>query len=131
MTDKDRSDPSLLLEVYDSIRARALDRRIILGTFSQAVGREMLTAAPLFPLEAELGIHLAEHVDVEVKARAPQENASSSDNDAALDTFITEMSRLEDRMNFIGYNMLCSQWMLDWGIAWNEYEGRKMVDDLV
>ena len=34
-------------------------------------------------------------------------------------------------MNFIGYNMLCSQWMLGWGIAWNEYEGRKMVDDLV
>ena len=34
-------------------------------------------------------------------------------------------------MNFIGYNVLCNQWMLDWGIAWNEYECRKVVDGLV
>ena len=76
MAEKALSDPSLLPEVYDSICARALDCRIILGTFRQAVGREILTPAPLFPLEADLGIHLAEHVHVEVKARAPQENAS-------------------------------------------------------
>ena len=24
-----------------------------------------------------------------------------------------------------------TEWMLDWGIAWNEYEGRKVVDNLV
>ena len=41
------------------------------------------------------------------------------------------MSRLEGRMNFVGYSILCNQWMLDWGIAWNEYECRKVVDDLV
>ena len=29
------------------------------------------------------------------------------------------------------YSMLCNQWMLDWGIAWNEYECRKVVDGLV
>ena len=154
MAGKDRSDPSILLEVYDWIRdredcqfiilgsgdsdyqvlvdrARALDRRIILCAFSQAVGRDMLAAAPLFPLEAELGIHLAEHGDVAVKTRAPQENASSSGNDVALGTLIMEMNRLEGRMNFVGYNMLCNQWMLDWGIGWNEYECRKLVDDLV
>ena len=34
-------------------------------------------------------------------------------------------------MNFVGYNMLCNQWMLDWGVGGNEYECRKMVDDLV
>ena len=67
MAGKDRSDPSILLEVYDWVRdredcrfiirgsgdsdyevladrARALDRRIILCAFSQAVGREMLAA---------------------------------------------------------------------------------------
>ena len=27
--------------------------------------------------------------------------------------------------------MLCNQWMLDWVIAWNEYECRKVVDGLV
>ncbi len=91
----------------------------------------MLAAAPLFPLEAELGIHLAEHGDVEVSTNAPPEDASSSGDDAALDTFITEMSRLEERMNFVGYSMLCNQWMLEWGMGWNEYECRKMVDDLV
>ena len=154
MAGKDRSDPSILLEVYDWIRdredcgfiilgsgdsdyqvlvdrARARDRRIILCALSQAVGREMLAAAPLFPLEAELGIHLAEHGDVEVRTKAPSEDASSSFNDAALDTFITEMSRLGERLNFVGYSMLCNQWMLEWGMGWNEHECRKMVDDLV
>ena len=154
MAGKDRSDPSILLEVYDWVRdredcgfiilgsgdsdyqvlvdrARARERRIILCAFSQAVGREMLAAAPLFPLEAELGIHLAEHGDVEVRTNAPLEDASSSGDDAALDTFITEMDRLEERMNFVGYSMLCNQWMLEWGMGWNEHECRKMVDDLV
>ena len=154
MAGKDRSDPSILLEVYDWVRdredcgfiilgsgdsdyqvlvdrARGRDRRIILCAFSQAVGREMLAAAPLFPLEAELGIHLAEHGDVEIRTNAPPEDASSSGDDAALDTFITEMDRLEERMNFVGYGMLCNQWMLEWGMGWNEHECRKMVDDLV
>ncbi len=154
MAGKDRSDPSILLEVYDWIRdredcgfiilgsgdsdyqvlvdrARGRDRRIILCAFSQAVGREMLAAAPLFPLEAELGIHQAEHGDVAVRTNAPPEDASSSGDDAALDTFITEMNRLEGRMNFVGYSMLCNQWMLEWGMGWNEHECRRMVDDLV
>ncbi len=112
-------------------RARARDRRIILCAFSQAVGREMLAAAALFPLEAELGIHLAEHGDVAVRTNAPQENASSFGNDVAIGTFITEMNRLEGRMNFVGYSMLCNQWMLDWGMGWNEHECRRTVDDLV
>ena len=96
MAGKDRSDPSVLLEVYDWVRdredcgfiilgfgdsdyqvlvdrPRARDRRIILCAFSPAVGRDMLAAAPLFPLEAELGIHLAEHGDVEIRTHAPQE----------------------------------------------------------
>ena len=111
--------------------ARGRDRRIILCAFSQAVGREMLAAAPLFSLEAELGIHLAEHGDVGVRTDVPQENASASGNDAVIGTFITEMSRLEERMNFVGYSMLCNQWMLEWGMGWNEHERRRMVDDLV
>ena len=101
MAGEDRFDPSILLEVCDWIRdredcqfiilgsgdsdyqvlvdrARALECRIIRCAFRQAVGREMLAAAPLFPLEAELGIYLAEHGDVEVQTRAPQENAASS-----------------------------------------------------
>lgn len=32
-------------------------------------------------------------------------------------------------MNFVGYGMLCSRWMLDWGMGWNEYECRKLVDE--
>ena len=154
MAGKDRSDPSILLEVYDWVRdredcgfiilgsgdsdyqvlvdrARARGRRIILCAFSQAVGREMLAAAALFPLEAELGTHLAEHGDVEVRTNAPQEDASGSSNDVALSNFMTEMDRLEGRMNFVGYSMLCNQWMLNWGMGWNEYECRRMVDDLV
>lgn len=154
MAGKDRSDPSVLLEVYDWIRdredcrfiilgsgdsdyqvlvdrARARDRRIILCAFSPAVGRDMLAAAPLFPLEAELGIHLAEHGDVAVRTHQSPEEVSAPGQDAALDTFITELSRLEGRMNFVGYGMLCNQWMLDWGMGWNEYECRKMVEDLV
>ena len=34
-------------------------------------------------------------------------------------------------MNFVVYGMLCNQWMLDWGVGWNEHECRTMVDDLV
>jgi hypothetical protein len=39
------------------------------------------------------------------------------------------MSKLESRMNFVGYSMLCNQWMLDWAIAWNEFECRRLVED--
>ena len=65
--------------------------RIILCAFSQAVGREMLSAAPLFPLEAELRIHLAEHGDVKVKTNAPRDDASLCGNDVTVGAFITEM----------------------------------------
>ena len=81
---KDRSDPAILLEVYEWIRdradygtvilgsgnadyqalvdrARVHGRRIVLCAFSQSVSPDMLAAAPLFPLEAELGMQLAEH----------------------------------------------------------------------
>ena len=91
----------------------------------------MLAAVPPFPVEAELGIHLTEHGDAEIKMLALREIASSSGNDVVLSTVITEMNRLKGRMNFVGYSMLCSQWMPDWGIARNEYQCRGMVDGLV
>ena len=147
---KDRSDPAILLEVYDWLRdrddcrvvilgsgdsdyqvlvdrARGMDKRVILCAFSQSVARDMLAAAPLFPLEAELGIQLAEHGDVDVQLPTVEEQA-----EAVLDVlqiFVREMNQMEYRMNFVGHGMLCSQWMLDWGIAWNEHECRRLVDD--
>lgn len=150
MAGKDRSDPAILLEVYDWLRdrddcsvvilgsgdsdyqvlvdrARAMGRRVILCAFSQSVARDMLAVAPLFPLEAELGIQLAEHGDVEVQLPTPEEEEQAFQD--VLHVFIREMSKLEGRMNFVGYSMLCNQWMLDWGIAWNEYECRRLVED--
>ena len=148
---KDRSVPAILLEVYEWIRdrddcgtvilgsgdadyqvlvdrARVYGRRIVLCAFSQPVSRDLLSAAPLFPLEAELGIQLAEHGDIDLDvAVAPEENSVSPDD--VLGRFIREMHRLESRMNFVGYSMLCSQWMLDWGMAWNERECRRVIDD--
>ena len=145
---KDRSDPAMLLEVYDWLRdrqdcgvivlgsgdsdfqilvdrARHLGRRIVLCAFSQSVARDMLAVAPLFPLEAELGIQLAEHGDIPVHEH---QEAAAQD---ILQMFVREMGKLESRMNFVGYSMLCNQWMLDWGIAWNEYECRKLVDQWI
>ena len=148
---KDRSDPALLLEVYEWIRdrddcgtvilgsgdsdyqvlvdrARARGRRIVLCAFSGSVARDLLSLAPLFPLEAELGIQLAEHGDVKVELpEAPPE--SSTGEDDALGRFVREMYELESRLNYVGLGMLCSQWMLDWGLAWNEYECRRLVDE--
>ena len=148
---KDRTDPAVLLEVYEWIRdredcgtvilgsgdadyqvlvdrAKLHGRRIVLCAFSQSVSRDMLAAAPLFPLEAELGIQLAEHGDVNVSVqREPEEDDAGVDD--ALERFVREMDRLEGRMNFVGYSMLCNQWMLDWGLAWNEFECRKLVDE--
>ena len=148
MSGKDRSDPAMLLEVYDWLRdredcgvivlgsgdsdfqilvdrARELGRRIVLCAFSQSVARDMLAVAPLFPLEAELGIQLAEHGDVPLQE---QVDAVAQD---VLSVFVREMAKLEARMNFVGYNMLCNQWMLDWSIAWNEYECRRLVDQWI
>ena len=148
MAGKDRSDPAMLLEVYDWLRdrndcgvivlgsgdsdfqilvdrARGMGRRIVLCAFSQSVARDMLAVAPLFPLEAELGIQLAEHGDIPVHE---QQEAAVQD---VLGIFVQEMGKLESRMNFVGYSMLCNQWMLDWGIAWNEYECRKLVDQWI
>ena len=145
---KDRSDPAMLLEVYDWLRdrddcqvivlasgdsdfqilvdrARAMDRRIVLCAFSQSVGREMLAVAPLFPLEAELGIQLAEHGDVQVQEQVEQARED------ALTQFIREMSRLESRFDFVGHSKLCNEWMLDWGMASNEFECRKLVDQWI
>ena len=106
-------------------KAREMGRRIVLCAFSQSVARDMLAVAPLFPLEAELGIQLAEHGDVPVQE---QQEAALQDT---LHVFVREMGKLENRMNFVGYNMLCNQWMLDWGMAWNEYECRKLVDQWI
>ncbi len=109
-------------------RARVHGRRIVLCAFSQSVSRDMLATAPLFPLEAKLGIRLAEHRDVDVEI-APVSEVDDNDVDDLLVKFVREMHQLEGRMNFVGYGMLCNQWMLDWGIAWNEYECRRLVDE--
>ena len=148
---KDRTDPANLLEVYEWIRdredcgtvilgsgdadyqvlvnrARLHVRRIVLCAFSQSVSRDLLATAPLFPLEAELGIQLAEHGDVSVPVQqAPEEDEAGIDD--ALERFVREIDRLEGRLNFVGYSMLCGQWMLDWRLAWNEHECRKLVDE--
>ena len=147
---KNRTDPAILLEVYEWIRDREdcgtvilgsgdadyqalVDRarlhgtRIVLCAFSQSVSRDMLATAPLFPLEAELGIQLAEHGDVDVSVQqAPDDGESGTDD--ALERFVRQMDLLEGRLNFVGYNMLVNQWMLDWGLAWNEFDCRKLVD---
>ena len=148
---KDRSDPAILLEVYDWIRdredcatiilgsgdadyqvlvdrARLHGRRIVLCAFSQSISRDMLATAPLFPLEAELGIRLAEHGDVEVPLPEVVEGVDAGADDV-LERFVREMHNLEGRMNFVGYGMLCNQWMLDWGMGWNEHECRNLVDE--
>ncbi len=147
---KDRSDPAILLEVYEWVRdredcgtvilgsgdsdyqalvdrARTRGRRIVLCAFSQSVSRDILAAAPLFPLEAELGIPLAEHGDVGMPITAVPEVEDTGVDDL-LARFVREMYQMEGRMNFVGYWMLCNQWMLDWGMGWNEYECRKLVD---
>ena len=148
---KDRTDPAILLEVYEWVRdredcstvilgsgdadyqalvnrARVHGRRIVLCAFSQSVSQDMLATAPVFPLEGELGIRLSEHGDVNVSVQ----QALIEDDDGIDDArarFVREMDRLEGRPNFVGYSMLCNQWMLDWGIAWNEYECRRLVDE--
>ena len=144
---KDRCDPAILLEVYEWIRdrkdcgtvilgsgdadyqalvdrARVHGRRIVLCVFSQSVSRDMLATAPFFPLEAELGIQLAEHGDVNVPLSAVSEGDYAGIDDAQ-ERFVEEMHRLD----FVGYSMLCNQWMLDWGLGWNEYECRRLIDE--
>ena len=104
-TGKDRCDPAILLEVYEWIRdredcgtvilgsgdadyqvlvdrAKLHGRRIVLCAFSQSVSRDMLAAVPLFPLEAELGIQLAEHGDVTVSLTAVSEVDDPGTDDA-------------------------------------------------
>ena len=144
MAGKDRTDPSILLEVYDWVRdredcpwiilgsgdsdyqalvdrAKTNGRRIIICAFSQSVARDMLAVAPLFPLEAELGFRLPEHGTI-----VGGDGMTSTQD--ALQTFVRQMDRLEGSMNFVGYNKLCTQWMLDWGIASTEYECYRLID---
>ncbi len=148
---KDRSDPAILLEVYEWIRdrdvcgtvilgsgdadyqvlvdrAKSYGKRIVLCAFSASVSRDMLATAPLFPLEAELGIQTAEHGDVKLDVAAAPESDYAESNDV-LGRFVRQMHNLESHMNFVGYGMLCNRWMLDWGLAWNEYECRKLLDE--
>ena len=152
---KDRSDPAILLEAYEWIRdrddcgtvilgsgdadyqvlvdrAKSYGKRIVLCAFSASVSRDMLATAPLFPLEAELGIQTAEHGDVNVDLTAAtvsdDVDGDDEESDQVLGRFVRQMYDLESRMNFVGYSMLCNQWMLDWGLAWNEYECRRLVD---
>ena len=150
-TGKDRSDPAILLEVYEWIRdredcgtvilgsgdadyqvlvdrARVHGRRIVLCAFSQSVSRDMLATAPFFPLEAELGIQLAEHGDVNVSLTVVPE-VDDAGVDDILERFVREMHRLEGRLNFVGYSMLCNQWMLDWGMCWNENDCRRLIEE--
>lgn len=148
MAGKDRTDPSILLEVYDWIRdredcpwiilgsgdsdyqalvdrAKNNGRRIILCAFSQSVARDMLAVAPLFPLEAELGFRLPEHGTLPSPAETQQHSQD------VLQSFVRQMDRLESSLNFVGYNKLCTQWMLDWGIASTEYECYRLIDQWI
>ena len=150
---KDRSDPAVLLEVYEWIRdredcgtiilgsgdsdyqvlvdrARNYGRRIVLCAFSASVGRDLAAAAPLFPLEAELGIHLAEHGDVQVEVADSQEQDDPTTDDV-LARFVREIYPLENRMNYVGFGILCSQWMMDWGLASSEHECRRLLDQYI
>lgn len=145
MAGKDRSDPAILLEVYDWLltrpdcgyiilgsgdsdyqvlvdRARSRGIRIIMCAFSQSVARDMLAIAPLFPLEAELGFQLSEHGDVPIAEIGP------SNIDDAVHIFVTEVDKLERRLSFVGYSKLYSEWMLDWGLANTDYECRGLLD---
>ncbi len=145
MAGKDRTDPSILLEVYDWVRDRADCRYIVLGSgdsdyqalvdrakingrriiicaFSQSVARDMLAVAPLFPLEAELGFRLPEH------GTGAGSDAPPISTEDALQIFVRQMDRLETAMNFVGYNKLCTQWMMEWGIASTEYECYRLID---
>ena len=149
---KDRSDPAILLEVYEWIRdrddcgtvllgsgdadyqvlvdrAKSYGKRIVLCAFSASVSRDRLATAPLFSLEAELGIQTAEHGDVNVNVVPPTPAADDGVSDGVLERFVRQMYNLESRTNFIGYSMLCNQWMLDWGLAWTEHECRSLIDE--
>ena len=149
---KDRSDPAILLEVYEWIRdrddcgtvllgsgdadyqvlvdrARTYGKRIVLCAFSASVSRDMLSTAPLFPLEAELGIQTAEQGDVNVDVVPTTPETEDGESDGVLQRFVRQMHDLERRMNFVGYSVLCNQWMLDWGLAWNEHECRRLLDE--
>ena len=96
-------------------RARVHGRRIVLCAFSQSVSRDMLAAAPLFPLEAELGIQLAEHGDVNLDLPAVSEEGDAGIDDV-LERFIRQMYKLEGRLSLVGYSILSNQWILDWGL---------------
>ena len=149
MTGKDRSDPCILIEVYDWLRemedcktvvlgsgdsdfqiliqrAKLLDKRIVLCTFSRSVSKDMLAATALSPLEAELGIELAEHGNIPAQNVTEEERQEIQDQDR--ERFIKEMNLLEGRMQFVGHNMLCNQWMSEWSIAWTEYDCRRLVE---
>ena len=102
--DKDRTASAILLEVYEWIRdrddcatvilgsggadyqvlvdrAKSYGKRIVLCAFSASVSRDMLATARLFPLDAELGIQLGEHGDVDVRPKAePEENEGDGDD---------------------------------------------------
>ncbi len=144
MAGKDRTDPSILLEVYDWVRdrddcqwivlgsgdsdyqvlvdrAKNCGRGIIICAFSRSVARDLLAVAPLFPLEAELGFRLPDH-------GASAFSGSHTSTQDALQTFVRQMDSLESSLNFVGYNKLCTQWMLDWGIASTDYECYKLID---
>ena len=64
------------------------------------------------------------HVDLPV---APPENSVAVAD--VLGRFVREMYDLENRMNYVGFGMLCGQWILDWGLGWNEHECRRLVDE--
>ena len=72
-------------------------------------------AAPLLPLEAELGIQLAEHGDVNLDLPAVSEDVDAGIDDV-LERFIRQMYKMEGRLSLVGYSMLSNQWMLDWGL---------------
>ena len=67
-----------------------------------------------------MGIQLAEHGDVEAPVAVTPEDADAGVDDL-LSRFVREMDRLEGLMNFVGYGMLCNQWVLDWGMGWTEH----------
>ena len=130
---RDQSYTSIILEVYDWLkdrpecsyiviasgdsdyealvqRATLHGARIIISAFSDSISRDMLAAAPFFPLEAELPV-------VPPPQWEPEDTAGMTRTKATLEPLVQMMEHLESTLKFVGYTRLCSQWMLDWNIA--------------
>lgn len=143
---KDRSDPAIILEVYDWVRdrtdvdtfilgsgdsdfkelirrARQRGKKIVICALGGTIAGELKTMTPIFPLEAEAGLTPKMELTLKLPGIATTEDAIK------WKTFVGRLESMERQMPYVVLNYLIRILSQAWGAGATEAEKNAFLEE--